>query len=161
MLWGVMNFLDRPFLVSQFPQRWWVTGPAFGVWSWRWTSQLGSIFFSPGIFTAQQKSTTLSHTFLFHFARFTWSVLYQFLPAMTKSVIYFFLQNQTGNYLLTQKRKAQESEQGKAKYFEQHCRLYAREAISPGVCSSRRQHCCASLPPRLPPTCTAITGSEI
>lgn len=64
-------------------------------------------FFSPGIFTAQQKSTTLSRTFLFHFARFTLSVLYQFLPAMTKSVNYFFffLQNRTGNYLLTQKEK--------------------------------------------------------
>lgn len=54
---------------------------------------LNSFFFSPGVLTAQQKSDTLSCTFLFCFDRFTaLSVLYQSLPAMKKSVnMGFFL----------------------------------------------------------------------
>lgn len=48
----------------------------------------------------------------------------------------------------------------KAKCLDKYCNT-VREGISPGVCSSRRWGCCASLPLTLSPICTAITGSEV
>lgn len=118
-------------------------------------------FFSPGVLTAQQKSDTLSCTFLFCFDRFTaLSVLYQSLPAMKKSVNMGVFYNIQVAIIYSLKRRTMRVWARKAKCLDKYCNT-VREGISPGVCSSRRWGCCASLPLILSPICTAITGSEV
>lgn len=117
-----------------------------------WSLELNPVWIHLKFFFCSAEKCHIATCISFTFCQFYNIICVVPVSSSCDKVSQYFFTKSTGNYLVPKKKETQESEQGRREHSEWFCRLYARAAIFPGVCSSRRQHCCASLPPSLPPT---------